>query len=78
MRANNRQKIEELKKILQEVVDRSNEIEDYDIETLSTENEELLVNAALCNKDGVVITDCEGTYLDVFCWAKLILYPLLN
>lgn len=78
MRTNNIQKIKVLENILQQIVDNSNTIYYYDIETLSTENEELLVNAVLSNEDGIVIREFEGTYFEVLCDVKLVLYGLLD
>lgn len=77
MRTNDIQKIKVLENILQQIVDNSNTTYSYDIETLSTENEELLVNAVLCNEDGVVIRDFEGTYFEVLCDIKIVLYALI-
>ena len=77
MRTNNEQKIRELEKVLDEIIGRSRTAKDYDIETLSLECGELLVNVALVNEDGVVIWQSEGTYFEVLCAVKLVLYPLL-
>lgn len=77
MRTNNEQKIRELEKVLDEIIERSRTAKDYDIDTLSLECGELLVNVALVNEDGVVIWQSEGTYFEVLCAVKLILYPLL-
>lgn len=77
MRTNDMQKLNELKNILQEIVEKSYTVDDYDIEALKTETGELLVNVALSNEDGVVIREFEGTYFEVLCTAKLVLYPLI-
>lgn len=77
MRTNDMQKINELKNILQEIVDKSYTIADYDIEALKTETGELLVNVTLSNDDGVVVREFEGTYFEVLYTAKLVLYPLI-
>lgn len=77
MRTNNEQKIKELERILEEIIEKSRTARDYDIETLSLECGELLVNVALVNEDGVVIWQSEGTYFEVLCAVKLVLYPLL-
>lgn len=77
MRANDMQKLEELRNVLQTIVDKSYTIADYDMEALKTETGELLVNVALSNDDGVVIREFEGTYFEVLCTAKLVLYPLI-
>lgn len=77
MRTNNIQKIKVLEDILQQIVDNSNTIYYYDIETLSTDGN-LLVNAVLSNEDGIVIREFEGTYFEVLCDVKLVLYGLLD
>ena len=71
------QKIKVLENILQQIVDNSNTIYYYDIETLSTDGD-LLVNAVLSNEDGIVIREFEGTYFEVLCDVKLVLYGLLE
>ena len=76
MRANNKQKIKVLESILQQIVDLSTIITDYDIEILEN-NDELLVNVALNNEDGVVVWEREGTYFEVYCECELVLYPLI-
>lgn len=78
MRTSNEQKISELRSILQEIVDRSTYVADYDIDVMIREDGEMLVNIVLANEDGVVIREFEDTYFQVFCWAKLVLYPLLD
>ena len=77
MRTNDMQKIKVLENILQQIVDNSNTIYYYDIETLSTDGD-LLVNAVLSNEDGIVIREFEGTYFEVLCDVKLVLYGLLE
>lgn len=77
MRTNDIQKIKVLENILQQIVDNSNTIYYYDIETLSADGD-LLVNAVLSNEDGVVIREFEGTYFEVLCDVKLVLYGLLD
>lgn len=77
MRTNDIQKIKVLENILQQIVDNSNTIYYYDIETLSTDGN-LLVNTVLSNEDGVVIREFEGTYFEVLCDVKLVLYGLLD
>lgn len=77
MRTNDIQKIKVLENILQQIVDNSNTIYYYDIETLSTDGN-LLVNAVLSNEDGIVIREFEGTYFEVLCDVKLVLYGLLD
>lgn len=77
MRTNDIQKIKVLENILQQIVDNSNTIYYYDIETLSTDGD-LLVNAVLSNEDGIVIREFEGTYFEVLCDVKLVLYGLLD
>lgn len=77
MRTNDIQKIKVLENILQQIVDNSNTIYYYDIETLSTDGD-LLVNAVLSNEDGIVIREFEGNYFEVLCDVKLVLYGLLD
>lgn len=77
MRTNDIQKIKVLENILQQIVDNSNTIYYYDIETLLA-NGDLLVNAVLSNEDGIVIREFEGTYFEVLCDVKLVLYGLLD
>lgn len=77
MRLNNKQKIDLLRGVLQEVVNKSISIRDYDIEATEISNGGLLVNVALSNEDGVVVKEFEGNYFDVLCSCKLILYPLI-
>lgn len=77
MRANNKQKIKVLESILQQIVDKSKVVTDYDIEILEN-NEELLVNVVLSNEDGIVIWEREGTYFEVYCECELLLWSLLD
>lgn len=76
MRTNNEQKINELKRILEEIIGKSKSVVGYDIET-KVEDDELFVSVALVNDDGVVMWDTEGTYFEVWCALKLVLYPLI-
>lgn len=76
MRTNNEQKINELKRISEEIISKSKSVVDYDIET-QVEDDELFVSVALVNEDGVVVWDSEGTYFEVWCALELVLYPLL-
>lgn len=77
MRTNNKQKIQEMERILEEIIEKSISVEDYDIVT-KVEDDELLVSVALVNNDGVVIWESQGTYFGVLCDIKLILYGLLD
>lgn len=78
MRTNNVQKTNELKSILQQIINMSTTAETYVIKSQPTKSGTLKVEALLKNKEDEVIWEVKGTYFEVFCAAKLILYPLLK